>query len=160
VSSVIVPSAWRRQPWKSGAGITNEIVRWPEDAEDYEVRVSVAEVAQPGPFSSFPGYRRWSVLLAGGPIELLTPDVAYLLDTVGDLVELDGTTAVTAVVPDGPVHLLNVLGKPGTRVGIGASRGPVRFAFAVAATGELDRWHARVLDPAAPVDDPMTVWIA
>ncbi|MBS1118109.1 MAG: hypothetical protein H6Q90_337 [Deltaproteobacteria bacterium] len=156
---VIAPSQWLRQPWRNGGGTTAEVVRWPLEAEDYEVRVSVAEVAHPGPFSMFPGYRRWSVLLTRPEIELVTPDAAYLLDTVGDLVELDGTTPVTAVLPGGPTRLLNVLGKPGTSVGIGPSRKPVRFAFAVSTGTELERWHARVFASPIAVDEPLMVWI-
>ncbi len=163
MSRLIVPAEWRNQPWKNGAGITREIVRWPtdvDDTDDYTVRVSVAEVTQSGPFSQFPGYRRWSVLLDRSPIELVTGDAIFALDTVGDLIELAGETEIAASLAS-PAHLLNIFGKPGTRVGVGDPRMAVRFAFALAATGELGRWHARVSDPPQELaTGSAMVWIA
>jgi len=159
VSRVILPSEWRAQPWKNGGGVTREVVRWP-DVDDYDVRVSVAEVAQPGPFSRFAGHRRWSVLLEPARIGLSTGEATAWLTDVGDVLELDGDVAITSRLPDGPTCLLNIIGRPGTRVGVGASSTPVRFVFAVAAHKDLARWHARVLDPPRGVAAGPIVWIA
>lgn len=45
-------------PWKNGGGVTREIAAQPPGAslDGFAWRVSVADVAQPGPFSRFPGY--------------------------------------------------------------------------------------------------------
>jgi environmental stress-induced protein Ves len=64
-------------PWRNGAGSTREILRvGPEDAFDW--RASVALIDASAPFSAFPGYRRWSCLLDGGPLALAFPEGARL----------------------------------------------------------------------------------
>lgn len=98
----LAPRAWRAQPWKNGGGTTHEIVRWP-DVEDYDVRVSVADVAASATFSQFPGYRRWSVLIESSLIVLATrrglageTGSIYRLSTAGDFIELDGEMVIDA----------------------------------------------------------------
>ena len=57
------------QPWANGGGITREVaVR--ADAEGFQWRVSLAEVASSGPFSEFPGVERTIVLLSEGQLVL------------------------------------------------------------------------------------------
>jgi hypothetical protein len=119
---VIRPSDWRRQPWKNARGWTSEVLRIP-DVDDYTVRVSVAEVGESGPFSTFPGYTRWSLLLEGW-IEL---DGARM--EPNRLVEVDGRRSLEAVV-HAPARLLNILGKD-VYVGIGATS-DVRVLFDLA----------------------------
>ena len=102
MSTSIAPNAWRVQPWKNGRGVTSEVIRVP-DTDDYHLRISVAEVIESGPFSTFPGYTRWSLLLAGGPIWL---NEAQLVG----LVELPGEVQIEARVA-APATLLNVLGR-------------------------------------------------
>jgi hypothetical protein len=64
-------------PWRNGAGSTREVLRvGPADGFDW--RASVAFIDASGPFSPFPGYRRWSCLLDGGPLTLAFPDGARL----------------------------------------------------------------------------------
>ena len=60
------------QPWKNGGGTTTEIMAWPTGAglDAFEWRVSMASVAEAGPFSSFPGVDRSLGLLAGEGIDL------------------------------------------------------------------------------------------
>jgi environmental stress-induced protein Ves len=102
VSTSIAPNAWRVQPWKNGRGTTSEVIRVP-DAADYHVRLSVAEVIESGPFSIFPGYTRWSLLLAGGPIWLNDEPLAGLVEFPGDL-PIEARLAA-------PAALLNILGR-------------------------------------------------
>lgn len=53
-------------PWGNGAGVTCEIARGPAaDDGAWDWRLSVACIAQDGPFSSLPGIDRQSALLAG-----------------------------------------------------------------------------------------------
>lgn len=57
---------WTTQAWKNGAGITHEVLRWsltPPAADEYDVRLSVAEVEGAQPFSAFPGYHRSLICL-------------------------------------------------------------------------------------------------
>jgi len=60
-------------PWKNGGGSTLEFAVDPEGATletGFRWRLSSAEVAQSGPFSSFPGMERWLLLLSGEGFEI------------------------------------------------------------------------------------------
>ncbi len=74
----------RAMPWKNGGGTTREIVSLPEGAgpNDFDWRVSVAQIASSGPFSRFAGVDRIITLLDGDAVRLHTPDgaVDHLLD--------------------------------------------------------------------------------
>ncbi|MEO8707170.1 MAG: HutD family protein [Kofleriaceae bacterium] len=145
-------SQWHEQPWKNGGGVTHEIVRWPDTGE-YDVRVSIAEVARSGPFSTFPGYQRWSIVLAGdlGLVETARGHTHRL--AIGEPFQLAGETAVTAQLT-APAALLNILVKPGWLVGIGATTRHAVFEF------DLVTHQAHRIDPAATVDGATMVWIA
>lgn len=59
-------------PWKNGGGVTREIGRVPSgaDLEQFDWRVSIAQVTSDGPFSSFPGIDRVITLLDGAGMRL------------------------------------------------------------------------------------------
>ena len=59
-------------PWKNGGGATRELACWPPgaDMEHFEWRVSVATIAQSGPFSRFAGVDRVITLLSGDGVHL------------------------------------------------------------------------------------------
>jgi len=59
-------------PWKNGGGVTREIVCQPPGAgmDSFEWRVSIANIARPGPFSAFPGVDRQIMLLEGDGVQL------------------------------------------------------------------------------------------
>ena len=156
--SVIAEAGWRAQPWKNGGGVTHEIWRTP-DRDDYDVRVSVAEVARSGPFSQFPGYRRWSFLVGTAPIELVH-ELPFELISPGDHLEVPGEAAITANLRAGSTHLLNVLARIPIVVGRGPIAHPVRFVFALVARPQLARWSSAVLDPPVSFDTTDCIWIA
>jgi environmental stress-induced protein Ves len=58
--------------WKNGGGSTTEIVCGPAgaDLERFDWRISVASIAQDGPFSIFDGVDRTISLLSGAGVEL------------------------------------------------------------------------------------------
>ncbi len=68
------------QAWKNGGGVTRELLVWPH-AHDWRVRVSVAEIAADGPFSSFPGVKRWFAVLEGGGVVLQVNGTSTELNT-------------------------------------------------------------------------------
>ena len=145
---LITPADWRPQPWKNGRGVTHEVWR---DRDDYDVRVSVAEDATPAPFSRFPGFHRWSILLEPAPITLVIEGVTRELARVGEVVDHDGDAVVESIaLPAGPTKLLTVLAR-NHRVGLGVPPGPVRFAFELASR---NAWvdAPRLLEP--------VLWIA
>lgn len=60
------------QPWRNGGGVTRELLAWP-DAEDWYVRLSVADIERDGPFSAFAGVDRWFAVLSGAGVQLGNP---------------------------------------------------------------------------------------
>jgi environmental stress-induced protein Ves len=61
---VIGPAEYRVMPWKNGGGVTTEIFASPPTG-DFDWRVSIATVNADGPFSTFIGYERHIMTLAG-----------------------------------------------------------------------------------------------
>jgi len=142
---IVSPAELRPQPWKNGGGVTHEVVRWP-DVEDYEIRISLADDRVAGPFSRFPGYRRWSFLAGPAPIVL----------------EVDGDVAIRCTLPAGPTRLLNFLVRDGVDafVGHGPHPGPIRFAYALEPLDWLPEGHAAVFEPPAVATlTRHTVWL-
>ncbi|MBA3391749.1 MAG: HutD family protein [Deltaproteobacteria bacterium] len=150
---IITPADWRDQPWKNGLGVTREVARWPEASGAYDVRISVAEVlgSRSTAFSTFPGYLRWSTLLANDLLGLQTIDQPTHWLRAGQLAQYDGSVALSTAICDGAATLLNVLAKPDLiEVGLGAADA-VDFVFAISAVDALPRWHARLFEVPATV---------
>ncbi|CAG9217236.1 Uncharacterized 21.2 kDa protein in hutC 3'region [Burkholderia gladioli] len=98
--------------WKNGGGVTREIAAQPPGAslDGFTWRVSVADVAQPGPFSRFPGIDRTLVLLSGAGMSLIGEDGArHLLAAPLDRFDFDGELALSAELNDGPTRDFNLM---------------------------------------------------
>ena len=69
-------------PWKNGGGNTREIVCQPlgADMDGFDWRVSIATIAQAGPFSAFAGVDRVIMLLDGAGVHLHGAGVEHRLD--------------------------------------------------------------------------------
>ena len=105
---VFEPTEWVPQPWRNGAGVTHELVRWPE-TDPFAIRISVADVTAPAPFSMFPGYTRWLYLLDGGPVTLAIDGSDAVLANAGDGVVFAGDASVAATAVARPSRDLNVM---------------------------------------------------
>ncbi|MBA2543468.1 MAG: HutD family protein [Deltaproteobacteria bacterium] len=151
--AIIPESEWRVQPWKNGGGITREILRWP-DNDDYDVRVSLADVTKNGPFSQFPGYKRFLVWIGPNPIDLILGRAIHSLTTPNATMEINGMPDLRGVLPAGPTRLLNLFVKDGAYdYGHNVPVKPVRFAFV------SSRLEANVFDPPERITD-RCLWIA
>lgn len=152
--AIVPESAWRVQPWKNGGGVTREILRWP-DTDDYDLRVSLADVTRSGPFSTFPGYSRFVVWIGPNPIELMVGRQQLTFATERAASHLLGNPAISATLPAGPTRLLNLIIKDGASYewGYSVPTTPVRFAFVPA------RLEAQLHDPPERVAD-RCLWIA
>jgi len=108
---VLSPADYRRMPWKNGGGQTHEIAVRPDGAgmAAFAWRVSVAEVAQDGPFSRFPGVDRTLVLLAGNGIRLAGAGAPLDLRTLYEPVTFTGEAELDCVLADGPVRDFNLM---------------------------------------------------
>ena len=102
---------YRRMPWRNGGGWTTEIARAPADVDDFDWRVSIAEIGADGPFSAFPGCARSLVLLEGAGIELRIDGAPTLLDRRGQIVEFDGGATAHCRLLDGPTRDFNVIAR-------------------------------------------------
>ena len=100
-------------PWKNGGGITREIAVFPPGAglEDFEWRISLAEVAATGPFSLFDGVDRHLTVLKG-IMRLDFADRSLELHSA-DSLAFPGNVAVRGTPLDGPVIDLNVMTRRG-----------------------------------------------
>ena len=101
-------------PWKNGGGVTREVCRDERSvsASDFDWRVSIAEVAQPGPFSRFSGYRRLIALIEGRGMDLQMASGETVPLKPRTVHTFDGNADVTGAPPFGPVSDLNVIYRP------------------------------------------------
>lgn len=108
-SRVIAANEYRRERWKNGAGWTREIVRVP-DREDWDWRLSIAEIEQDAPFSLFPGIDRELVLLRGNGLRLSFEDGdVWELQPPHDRLRFEGERKLTGELLDGSTHDFNLM---------------------------------------------------
>jgi hypothetical protein len=109
--SRVVPSyEYRRSRWKNGAGWTREIHAEPVGHDDWDWRLSIAEVGADGPFSMFPGVDRELVLLSGEGMRLRFDDggVAEVMPPYGRH-RFAGEASVHGELVSGPTHDFNLM---------------------------------------------------
>ncbi|WP_084612734.1 HutD family protein [Pseudogulbenkiania sp. MAI-1] len=110
--TLIRGAALQARPWKNGGGVTREIAAGPDDAglDDFAWRVSLADVAQAGPFSRFPGVDRTLVLLAGDGMRLEQDDgTVYALCQPLARAVFAGEAAIEATLPGGATRDFNLM---------------------------------------------------
>lgn len=102
-------------PWKNGGGVTAEIAVFPQGAsfDDFGWRVSAAQVAKGGPFSSFPGIDRILTVLRGRMALTIAGIGTIEMSAVSPPLAFPGDAATEAVLLDGPVEDLNVMTRRG-----------------------------------------------
>ena len=102
-------------PWKNGFGSTREIVCQPPgaDMDSFDWRVSIATIAQAGPFSAFPGVDRVILLLDGAGVHLQGDGIDHRLDTPGMPFAFSGDVALGCTLLGGASTDFNVMVKRG-----------------------------------------------
>ena len=98
--TLLDPATARAMPWKNGGGSTVELAISPADAglEDFAWRISTAQVAVDGAFSSFPGIDRSLAVLAGNGVCLQRADgQRETLLSGGAIAVFGGEEAIRAV---------------------------------------------------------------
>lgn len=97
-------------PWKNGGGITHELWREGVGREGWALRLSMAEVSFPGPFSRFPGVNRVILLLQGAGFVLRRGDVVlHNMTQVARPFPFLGEDDWTCELVDGPVLDFNLM---------------------------------------------------
>ena len=107
---------YKIMPWKNGGGTTTEIMVEPNGAATgYDWRLSIADVAQSGPFSDFTGYDRAIMLVEGAGFTLTFDQApAQSLSRCFDPVRFDGGWQTDCTLIDGPVRDFNLIVRQGT----------------------------------------------
>ncbi|MEJ2814913.1 HutD family protein [Caulobacter sp. CCG-8] len=102
-------------PWKNGGGVTREVAAWPSgaDLDGFEWRISLAEIAADGPFSTFPGVDRVLTVIQGEGLLLTVDDRMLALDAASPPLDFPGEARVAARLTDGPISDLNVMVRRG-----------------------------------------------
>lgn len=127
-----------RMRWKNGHGWTSEIVRWPQ-GEDWNWRLSIAEIDADAPFSTFPGVERVLVLLGGNGMRLRFGDGrCHLLQPPHGCLRFAGESGVAAELIDGPTRDFNLMWR--------------RHAC------DAQLWHRPLVGTMAVFVDPAEVW--
>lgn len=103
-----------RRPWLNGGGMTAEVAACPPGADagsDFVWRVSFADVAGSGDFSTFSGVDRVITLIEGPPMTLELPGETTVLRPL-EPYSFDGGLPVVCTV-SGPTRDLNVMTRRG-----------------------------------------------
>jgi len=104
-------------PWKNGGGHTREIARIPvaSAVDDFDWRVSIADVSTDGPFSNYDHVDRVIVLLSGAGVRLRSSDgkIDHRLDEPLVPFAFSGDDAITAALIDGASSDFNVMTRRG-----------------------------------------------
>lgn len=144
------------RPWKNGGGATREILCLPPgvDLDHFLWRVSLAEIAADGPFSSFPGVDRIITLIDGAGVHLqgvgeAGDGVDHRLDTPLQPFAFAGEQPVHARLLDGPCHDLNIMARRGacrSHVDIVQGEAPVAPGEAGLVLACRGAWRMRASD--------------
>lgn len=137
LADAIAPVAWR-----NGGGHTREL--WVDaPGPGWRLRISLADIAQDGPFSAFPGVQRHFAVLQGAGVVLDLDDRLHTLTPDSPPLAFDGALAPGCRLIDGPTRDLNLMLQ-------GGASGSLQRAQAQQAWGDLSPWRACfVTDPAA-----------
>jgi environmental stress-induced protein Ves len=96
------------QPWRNGGGSTQELLTWPAPA-DWQVRISVAQIEQDGPFSAYPGVQRWFAVVAGAGVVLRFAAQRTMLTSSSEPFHFDGAASPGCELLGGATQDLNLM---------------------------------------------------
>jgi environmental stress-induced protein Ves len=103
-------------PWKNGGGVTRTLLASPPGAgfENFDWRVSIADVAASGEFSRFPGVDRTIVLLSGaGMVLRIDYTEVRTLNVPFEPYAFSGDSHVDSRLLDGPARDFNLMTRRG-----------------------------------------------
>ncbi|MCL6248984.1 HutD family protein [Acinetobacter sp. ANC 4945] len=101
---------YQKMPWKNGLGFTFEIARQSSLVnDDFDWRLSMADVENDGDFSYFEGKKRIICTLSGAGMQLQIAKQAYVDVYSRDLFAFDGELPVFCQLIDGSIRDLNLI---------------------------------------------------
>jgi uncharacterized protein len=101
------------QPWRNGGGHTRQLLAWPQ-AQDWQLRVSVATIQHSGAFSVFAGVQRWFAVIDGTGVSLDLPNGSFTQTPADPPLCFDGEAAPMCHLLDGPTTDLNLMQRRGS----------------------------------------------
>ncbi len=101
--------------WANGRGITHEVIASP-NSEDWDWRLSIAEVSEDGPFSVLPGVDRILVVATGNGIILNIAGVSHTLKRF-DKLHFDGQQETIGELMNGSIYDVNLMVRRDRNVG-------------------------------------------
>jgi uncharacterized protein len=96
------------QPWRNGGGLTRELLAWPV-VDDWQLRISVAEIQRDGPFSACPGIERWFAVVDGAGVVLRFGSERRLLECGAAPLRFRGEDAPQCELLAGATRDLNLM---------------------------------------------------
>lgn len=109
-SRVIAANEYRRERWRNQLGWTREICRHPDNADDWDWRLSIAEIECNSTFSVFPGTDRALMLLSGKGLRLRFEDGECVeLLAPYDVARFAGERPLIGELIEGPTHDFNLM---------------------------------------------------
>lgn len=137
---IIPANEYRRERWRNGLGWTRQIhADINPTTDDWDWRLSIAEIEQDAPFSTFPGVDRVLVLLSGNGLRLRFDDgQTHELQPPHQQFRFAGERAVTGELVDGTTHDFNLMWR--------RDRVDARL------------WHRPLVGPMVIFADPGTSW--
>jgi environmental stress-induced protein Ves len=107
--TILPPDAARRMPWKNGRGSTLELASDATASAPWTWRVSIADVPESGPFSTFDGCDREIACLDGDGMRLVVDGVAHDVPHEGRACAFGGNAETRGVLLGGPCRDANLM---------------------------------------------------
>ncbi len=159
------------RPWKNGLGRTREIAVHPPAAggDDFQWRISIAEVDSAAPFSRFPGIDRQIVLLEGAGFTMTLDDSqTHALTTPFAPFAFPGESRVDVALAGGATRDFNLMVRRHLCGGVQVWSGPATrisesaTMLVFCARGEIDTVEGRLgvgdaWRPSLPANNPLTL---
>ena len=106
----------RPEPWRNGGGVTRELASHPKAASSqdgaWDWRVSIADVAKAGDFSTFPGMERVLTVIDGELMLLTVDGEEHPLEKYRPF-RFSGEADSASTLPTGDIRDLNVIARTG-----------------------------------------------
>jgi environmental stress-induced protein Ves len=98
------------QPWRNGQGVTWQVAASPSGAgfDDFDWRISIAEISQDGAFSAFPGIDRTIAVIEGAGVTLTVDGADHTLAPYQPL-DFTGEAETSCQLVDGTTRDLNLM---------------------------------------------------
>ena len=96
------------KPWKNGQGVTRDVILWPA-SDEFDIRVSLADIPPVSVFSSFPGITRHITRLSGDAMTLTFADGQVATLALLTPLTFDSAKAPSCEASGADLRVLNVM---------------------------------------------------